>query len=61
MKKSNKNITSFADHVDQQYGKKGTPKRDKFEEGFEAFKLGVMIQELQQLQMYKMDQKDVCH
>lgn len=46
MKKTNKSITSFADHLDQQYGKKGTPKRDKFEEGFEAFKLGVMIQEL---------------
>ena len=46
MKKVNNTITSFADHLDQQYGKKGTPKRDKFEEGFEAFKLGVMIQEL---------------
>ncbi len=46
MKKSSKNITSFADHLDQQYGKKGTPKRDRFEEGFEAFKRGVMIQEL---------------
>jgi HTH-type transcriptional regulator / antitoxin HipB len=46
MKKVNKNITSLADHLNDQYGKKGTPKRDKFEEGFEAFKLGVMIQEL---------------
>ena len=42
----NKNLTSFEDHLDQQYGKRGTPKREKFEEGFEAFKLGVMIQEL---------------
>ena len=47
MKKTvNKNLTSFEDHLDQQYGKRGTPKREKFEEGFEAFKLGVMIQEL---------------
>lgn len=46
MKKTNRNITTFADHLDQEYGKKGTEKRDKFEEGFEAFKLGVMIQEL---------------
>lgn len=45
-KKSNNNLTSFEDHLDQQYGKKGTPEREKFEEGFEAFKLGVMIQEL---------------
>lgn len=39
-------MTSFEDHLDQQYGKKGTIERGKFEEGFEAFKLGVMIQEL---------------
>jgi HTH-type transcriptional regulator/antitoxin HipB len=45
-KKGNKNLTSFEDHLDQQYGKRGTPEREKFEEGFEAFRLGVMIQEL---------------
>lgn len=27
-KRGNKNLTSFADHLDQQYGKKGTSKRD---------------------------------
>jgi len=42
----NNNLTSFEDHLDQQYGKRGTPEREKFEEGFEAFKLGAMIQEL---------------
>lgn len=47
MKKiESKNLTSFDDHLDQQYGERGTPEREKFEEGFEAFKLGVMIQEL---------------
>jgi DNA-binding XRE family transcriptional regulator len=45
-KKVNSSLTSFEDHLDQQYGKRGTSKREKFEEGFEAFKLGVMIQEL---------------
>jgi HTH-type transcriptional regulator / antitoxin HipB len=50
MKKHNKKITSFAEHLDQQYGKKGTANRDKFEEGFEAFKLGVMIQGLRKEQ-----------
>jgi len=44
--KENKNLTSFSDHLDQQYGKRGTKARETFEEGFEAFKLGVMIQEL---------------
>lgn len=46
MKKVNKNLTSFAEHLENQYGKKGTAKRDKYEEEFEAFKLGVMLQEL---------------
>lgn len=46
MKKPKNNITSLSDHLDQQYGKKGTLKRNKFEQEFEAFKLGVMLQEL---------------
>jgi len=40
---NNNNLTSFSDHLDAQYGKVGTPEREKFEEGFEAFKLGVML------------------
>lgn len=46
MKKTENNLTSFTDHLDQQYGKRGTEERESFEEGFEAFKLGVMLQEL---------------
>jgi HTH-type transcriptional regulator / antitoxin HipB len=49
-KKVNKNLTSFADHLDEQYGIKGTEERERFEEGFEAFKLGVMLQELRKEQ-----------
>jgi HTH-type transcriptional regulator / antitoxin HipB len=45
-KKQNKNLTSLADHIEQQYGVRGTQERERFEEGFEAFKLGVMLQEL---------------
>ncbi len=44
--KTNNNLTSFSDHLDAQYGKTGTSTRDTYEEGFEAFRLGVMIQEL---------------
>lgn len=44
-KKLNKHLTSFEDHLDKQYGKKGTRKREKYEQGFESFKLGVLIQE----------------
>jgi DNA-binding XRE family transcriptional regulator len=39
-------ITRFSDHLDQEYGKIGTPGRDKYEQEFEAFKLGVMLQEM---------------
>jgi len=46
MKKMDKKLKSFSDQLDEQYGKKGTEARVKYEEGFEAFKLGVMIQEL---------------
>lgn len=49
-KKVNKNLTSFSDHLNQQYGKRGTEEREKFEEEFESFKLGVMLQELRKEQ-----------
>ena len=50
MKKKSKNMTSFADHLDKQYGKRGSRTREKYEEEFEAFKLGVMLQELRKEQ-----------
>lgn len=49
-KKTTNYLTSFSDHLDQQYGKLGTKKREAFEEGFEAFKLGAMLQELRKEQ-----------
>lgn len=49
-KQTNKNLTSFANHLDSQYGKRGTETREKYEEGFEAFKLGAMLQELRKEQ-----------
>ena len=45
-KNTNDSLTSFSNHLDLQYGKKGTKTRDQYEEGFEAFKIGVMLQEL---------------
>ena len=42
----NNNLKSLSDHLDEQYGKRGTPEREEFEEGFESFKIGVMLQEL---------------
>jgi HTH-type transcriptional regulator/antitoxin HipB len=47
MKKS-KNLTSLSDFVDKEYGVTGTKKREKFESEYEAFKLGVLIQQARQ-------------
>ena len=55
-KKVNKNLTSFADHLDKQYGKKGTAKRNAYEQEFEAFKLGVLIQEMRERQNLTQEQ-----
>jgi hypothetical protein len=43
MKTINKNLKSLDQFIDEQYGKKGTEKRDTFEEGYEEFKLGVLL------------------
>lgn len=39
------NLKTLDQFVDEQYGKKGTPKRDQFEKGYESFKIGVLIQQ----------------
>ena len=46
----NKKLTSFDDHLDKQYGKIGTETREKFEEEFETFRIGVLIQEARKKQ-----------
>ena len=43
--KSNR-LTTFRDHLDEQYGKNGSLTRTEYEEGFEAFKLGILLQDL---------------
>jgi DNA-binding XRE family transcriptional regulator len=55
-KKVSKNLTSFADHLNKQYGKKGTSKRRVYEQEFEAFKLGVLIQEIREKQNLTQEQ-----
>ncbi len=39
------NLKTLDQFVEEQYGKKGTPKRDKLEKGYESFKLGFLIQQ----------------
>jgi DNA-binding XRE family transcriptional regulator len=43
MKQKNR-LKSLDQFVDEQYGIKGTTKRDDLEKGYEAFKLGLLIQ-----------------
>jgi DNA-binding XRE family transcriptional regulator len=45
MKKVSKNITTLDEILEDKYGKKGAKKRDKWEQDFEAFRLGVMLEE----------------
>src|SRR5450759_4504794 len=44
-KQKNKNLISWDDHLNQKYGEIGTLTREKYEQEFESFKLGVLIQE----------------
>ena len=44
MKQQN-NLTTLDQFIDEQYGTKGSSKRDKFEKGYEEFKLGFLIQQ----------------
>ncbi len=44
MKKKN-TLKSLDQFVDEQYGEKGAPKREKFEKGYQEFKLGALIHE----------------
>ncbi len=48
--KTNNKITSWSNHIDKKYGKKGTQTRNEFEEGFEVFKIGVLIQDARKKQ-----------
>ena len=44
-KKEDKNITTFDEILDNKYGKRGEEKREKWEQEFEAFHLGILLEE----------------
>jgi DNA-binding XRE family transcriptional regulator len=48
--KNNNDIRSFDQLLDSKYGKKGLPKRELWEQQFEAFKIGVLIEEARKKQ-----------
>jgi len=41
--KPKEKLKSLDQFVDEHYGKKGSPKRDKFEKGYESFRIGFLI------------------
>ena len=45
MSKTKSNITTFDELLDKKYGKKGEAKREEWEQQFEAFSLGVLLEE----------------
>ncbi|WP_461533365.1 hypothetical protein [Sinomicrobium sp.] len=45
MKAKNKNLKSLDQFIDEKIGKRGTEKREEFETEYDAFKLGVLIQQ----------------
>ena len=45
MKKVNKNITTFEKLLDNQYGRRGAPKREQWEQEFEVFRLGALLED----------------
>jgi HTH-type transcriptional regulator / antitoxin HipB len=47
MKKTemNKKLTTLDEILDKKYGKKGSPKREIWEQHFEAFRLGITLEE----------------
>jgi HTH-type transcriptional regulator/antitoxin HipB len=43
--KQQSNLKSLDQFIEEQYGKEGTSKRNKFEKSYEVFKLGFLIQQ----------------
>lgn len=43
--KTKNNITTLDQILDKKYGQKGAPKREEWEQQFEAFRLGALLEE----------------
>ena len=56
--KKNKNITTYNEHLDKQYGKRGSSKRTEFEIKAKAFLIGEIIKEERHLA--KMTQEELA-
>ena len=45
MNRTENNLISLDQYIEQQYGKRGTSQREKFENGYENFKIGFLLQQ----------------
>jgi len=54
-------ITTLSEILDNKYGKRGAPKRKKWEQEFEVFRLGVLLEEARlKLGMTQQELADKC-
>lgn len=49
MKQGNKNLKAFSQHLDERYGKNGSPERTEFEIKAKSFAIGELIKEERKL------------
>jgi HTH-type transcriptional regulator/antitoxin HipB len=56
--KKNKNITTLDEILEKKYGKRSAKSREQWEQEFEAFKLGVLIEEARR--KLKMTQEELA-
>lgn len=57
MKKAKQNnLTSFSDHLNERYGEQESETREAYEQEFESFKLGALIQEMREKQNLTQEQ-----
>lgn len=57
--KKNKKLSTFDELLNKKYGKRDNKKREEWEQEFEAFKLGVVIEEARK--KLKMTQTELAH
>ena len=60
-KTTNKDITTLDEILDNKYGKRGSAKREQWEEEFDVFKLGVLLEEARlKMGMTQQELADKC-
>ena len=56
MKTKQNKLVDIDEFIDDRFGKRGAKARETFEEGYETFKLGVMLQEMRKEQKMTQEQ-----